>query len=568
MASEQVRLASVALGPLIRKRGTSPALGASLRRAVQSLDIALVEEDERASSEAAARATQELQQCLPLIQGSTRPADHAQLEGITKVLSFLAPPEVAKTAVPVQALPEVASLVPEPVAQPPIPQPAQPPPSLPSPTQPLPSPPPEPPRAPEPAKAGPSPDEPRVSANFPTVHLRVEGIQESLRILRVALDSPLATLGDLESVHARMRKFASAVKWLAPSRVGLFRDVAGISANSARQVAADLALFHLGDHQRVERLLANLEKAALAKQWLPSPASTVLRVLAATQPLDILLDFFTKTSSSELRALLLPVLAERDALPAGQLLDLAIDHDDEIAARAAEALAWTGDAGEASLLFTWAVQAKEHGRANALLFAAAVLGSTAAVVESRKRLFKPAMSVGYLADALAIAGDGSDTRRLLDLAMQPIPDLSRVLLDAANLGCVETISEFDDFVGRAPVGVVEEVRRFVLGRQRRPPQHGGRLLHGQPWSVAGVLDRLSATDEPWQSANRMALELRVRTGIVPPCRLPLVAPTAIRAEAVTKWRSHYAKADAKLAAGTWHYQGRPIPEVDKKGSVR
>jgi hypothetical protein len=45
MASEQVRLASKALGPLLRRHGTSPALKVTLRQAVKTLARALVETD-------------------------------------------------------------------------------------------------------------------------------------------------------------------------------------------------------------------------------------------------------------------------------------------------------------------------------------------------------------------------------------------------------------------------------------------------------------------------------------------------------------------------------------------
>ena len=579
MASEQVRLASEALGPLLRKRGTSPALGASLRRAVQALDQALTEDDEEVSAESASRAAKELQECLPLIRDSERPADHAQLEGITKVLSFLLPDAVAPVAPPVveQQAPVQATLKmvlpsPAPVPAPqisPLPElaPALPPPSSLPPTQP-----------PIPATTKPEqqPSAVQTTLSFPTIHLRVAGLQESLRLLHVVSRKHLATLADLEIAHARMRKVFCAVGWLGPSRIPPFREVSGKRENSNRQVATDLALGRLGDRQSIEQLLDGLEKAAASKNWLPTHLSAALRVLAGSESLEALLTFFGKTSSPALRALLLPVLAEREALPAGQLLDLAIDGDDEVAARAAEALAWAADAGEASLLFTWAMEAKTPLRANALLFSAAILGSTAAVVEVRKRLAKPTMFVGYLADALAIAGDDSDVEHLLDSAADPNPDIAHMLLAAANLGNTKTVHEFEDFDRRAPADVLEEVPRMILGSEgdhtphpnTGSPEKGKRMLRGRPWSVAAVLDRLSAPDELLLSANRMALEIRVRTGIMPPCRLPLFTSAAVRSDIIAKWRSHYAKADAKLTPGGWYYQGKPISRPDQKGATR
>jgi hypothetical protein len=579
MASEQVRLASEALGPLLRKRGTSPALGASLRRAVQVLDQALTEDDERVSSESASRAAKALQECLPLIRDSERPADHAQLEGITKVLSFLlldavAPvaPPVVELPAPVQATLKMVLPSPEPAPVPqvsPLPElaPALPPPSSSPPTQP-----------PIPATSKPEqqPSAVQSTLSFLTIHLRVAGIQESLRLLHVVSLKHLATLADLEIAHARMRKVFRAVGWLGSSRVPPLREASAKRENSNKQVAADLALAHLGDRQSIEQLLDGLEKTAASKNWLPTHLSAALRVLAASESLEVLLTFFGKTPLPALRALLLPVLAEREALPAGHLLDLAIDGDDEVAARAAEALAWTADAGEASLLFTWAMAAKTPLRANALLFSAAVLGSTAAVVEVRKRLAKPTMFANYLADALAIVGDDSDVEHLLDSAANPNPDTTHILLAAANLGNTKTVHEFEDFDRRAPADVLEEVPRIILGNKdghAQRPNAGSaektrRMLRGQPWSIAAVLDRLSAPDELLLSANRMALEIRVRTGIMPPCRLPLFTSAGMRSDIIAKWRSHYAKADAKLAPGGWYYQGKPISKPDQKGATR
>jgi hypothetical protein len=416
----------------------------------------------------------------------------------------------------------------------------------------------------------------QTTLSFPTIHLRVAGLQESLRLLHVVSRKHLATLADLEIARVRMRKVFCAVGWLGPSRIPPFREVSGKRENSNRQVATDLALGRLGDRQSIEQLLEGLEKAAASKNWLPAHLSAALRVLAGSESLEVLLAFFGKTSSPALRALLLPVLAEREALPAGQLLDLAIDGDDEVAARAAEALAWAADAGEASLLFTWAMGAKSPLRANALLFSAAILGSTAAVVEVRKRLAKPTMFVGYLADALAIAGDDSDVEHLLDSAADPNPDIAHMLLAAANLGNTKTVHEFEDFDRHAPADVLEEVPRMILGSEgghtphpnTGSPEKGKRMLRGRPWSVAAVLDRLSAPDELLLSANRMALEIRVRTGIMPPCRLPLFTSAAVRSDIIAKWRSHYAKADAKLTPGGWYYQGKPISKPDQKRATR
>jgi hypothetical protein len=88
------------------------------------------------------------------------------------------------------------------------------------------------------------------------------------------------------------------------------------------------------------------------------------------------------------------------------------------------------------------------------------------------------------------------------------------------------------------------------------------MLRGQPWSVARVLEGLAAIDHPAQSQRRSALEIRVRTGLVPPTGFPLLASVAARAEVLAKWGTHFAKANAKLAPGGWYYQGKPAKSVE------
>jgi hypothetical protein len=108
MAKEQVRSASKALSPLLRRRGTSPAVGSALRRAVQALDKAMAEPEGQETPEEIRQALAELRGCMVLIHESDRPADQEQLEGAAKALSFLAPLEAELPALPadqVQGLP-------------------------------------------------------------------------------------------------------------------------------------------------------------------------------------------------------------------------------------------------------------------------------------------------------------------------------------------------------------------------------------------------------------------------------------------------------------------------------
>ncbi|HEY5284774.1 MAG TPA: hypothetical protein VIM14_18420, partial [Polyangia bacterium] len=96
MASEQVRQASKVIGPLLRRRGTSPALGATLRRALGALDKSLGGLDGPKQEKAEQAGIAELRACVGLIAVSDRPADHEQLEGINKALAILAPPETTR----------------------------------------------------------------------------------------------------------------------------------------------------------------------------------------------------------------------------------------------------------------------------------------------------------------------------------------------------------------------------------------------------------------------------------------------------------------------------------------
>jgi hypothetical protein len=75
--------------------------------------------------------------------------------------------------------------------------------------------------------------------------------------------------------------------------------------------------------------------------------------------------------------------------------------------------------------------------------------------------------------------------------------------------------------------------------------------------VAGVLERLAANDETILSQRRLALELRVRTGLVPPAILPSLAPAQVRAKALAPWADHFARSSGRLPTGQWYYQGKP-----------
>jgi hypothetical protein len=115
---------------------------------------------------------------------------------------------------------------------------------------------------------------------------------------------------------------------------------------------------------------------------------------------------------------------------------------------------------------------------------------------------------------------------------------------------------------RVPRETLEEARRMILGdgsahpSGEASPNSALRRLHGEPWSVSGLLSRLAAPDEPVQSQRRLALEIRVRTGLVPPTKFPLLMSAAARAELVANWNAYFAKTNASLKPGGWYYQGQ------------
>jgi hypothetical protein len=542
--SEQVRLASVALGPLLRKRGTSPALGANLRRAVAALDRALAEDDEGATAAAASEAATELQACLPLILASRRPADHDQLDGIAIALSLLIAAE--PLAVPaVQTAPPPADLS----------LPAAPEPTAPIPTAPA-----------TPALAEPAPATiPKLP--FPTVRLRLGSLRENLRLLRVALTSPFATLRGLDGVLSKHARIAQAIRWASKKNLAAFRQASVSGENFEERLLAQLTLVHVGVPDGVDALLAGIEEAATRDGVLPPTADPLIRILQSADASEQLLGAFRKSASVRFRALLLPILAERDLLPAEELLDLLARGDLALVVPAARALAWSGRSRDASLLLGWALGATSLERANALLFAAVALGSEAALAEVRERIGRdqPGSAARHLVDALTIAGDASDADLLLSRAATSDEARVYALLAAANLGNSDTIREMAPLSDRVSGVAFAEALRLIQGVDRTTPDNPGmRLLRGQPWSIPGILACLASPDEPVQAQRRLALELRVRTGVTPQTTFPPLLSGAVRAELLADWSSAFTKASARFRPGGWYYRGRPAKRADEE----
>ena len=551
MVKEQVRSASKHLSPLLRRRGTSPAVGSALRRAFQALDKAMAAPEGPDVPTSIHQALAELRGCMVLIQESDRPADQEQLEGVATALSFLAPLEADLPPPPANQVqtaqaPSVFHTV--------VPSSLPPPPTTPAP-----------PLARRPRSERKRRSQPALDVGTVDVHLA--GLHGCFDTLHAVLNGSTHRLAELDQAAESLRCRLLAVAWLGDQRTPLWVKASREAQEPADRLVASAALVHLQAQGGAERSMTVVERAAQGEAPLAPVAMTVLNTLHGQHFLACARAVFDKTKSETVRALLLPLLVERGALTPDQLVPL-VDHvHDGVAIAAAVALAWIGDAQHAPVLVMRALGAKDRQRSNALLFAATALGSMAALDEVRTRVkarndFDERLDE-RLIDALAIAGDDGDASLLVDLATRSEANATYALFAAANLGCAETaraLPAFDDRVSKAVLG---EAKRLILGdgetSEPNPSQRtaSGRLLRGQPWSISGLLARLAASDETIVSQRRLALELRVRTGLVPPAPLPSFAPAQARSAALAPWTDHFARAGSRLAAGQWYYQGKP-----------
>jgi hypothetical protein len=534
MALNQVRQASKVLGPLLRKRGTSPAVGAALRRALQALDKAFSGLAAQAQDETVAAGMAELRSCVDLIRQSDRPADHEQLEGVEKALALLAPAEEAVPAVPMPDLVLAAAKDPPASARKPEAQAA---------------------------KVGPARRAAR-AFDLGAAGALLGGYEAKLHMLHVVASGPLFRNADLDAATAELDKQVHALRWLGKDRIPEILCVADTAKSLADRLAAGAALVHLGDAHGAEMVVGLLGKAAADKQPLPEDSQTLLRTFTDDSVVQWFLKVFLLPVHPTVCGLLLPLLAERNLLSSDQLWNLLGHARDEVAVEAAQALVWSDGQVDTQALLAWARQARTSRRANALLYAATVFGSSAALAEVRARAQAGEAVDRLLALALAVAGDASDAVLLMRLAEQFEDDAPVLLLAAANLGCAGTLAALPALEGRVPADVLEEARRRIAGA---PGQAGNvgtakdvRLLRGQPWSVEGLLACLQAPGEPLQAQRHLALELRVRTGQASPRPLPLLVPGAARPGLLADWNSCYAKANGRLKPGVWYYQGKPV----------
>jgi hypothetical protein len=537
MASDQVRQASKLLGPLLRRRGTSPAVGASLRRALQALDKSFTGLSPQAQAETIEAGIAELRACAELCGKSERPADHEQREGINQALALLAPVKEAYAPAPGPALALAAPVEPQAAAAPR--------------------------RGAAPARRRTRP--PTAPAlDFKTAGVLLDGLAAKLQTLHVVLHEPRFRLVDVYGADAELQKQVTALKWLGRERIPEILRVADVAKSVDDRLAAGAALVHLGEPRGAEMMMGILGKAAADQQPLPDTSATLLRTLTDASLLDWLLKIFLKPAHPAICGLLLPLLAERNLLASEQLWQLVGHAKDDVAVEAAQALPWTDGNHDTQAMLAWAREARTPRRAAALLFAATVLGSAAALGEVRARVQRGENVDRLLVDALAVAGAPADAAALVALAARPDADAEYVLLAAANLGSAETLAALPGLADSVDASVADEVRRMLTGdasaanADSPKPDPAVRRLRGQPWSVAGLLACLAEPGETVHAQRLMALELRARTGQVPLSTLPVLLPKDARPELLANWQSYYAKANGRLVPGDWYYQGKSM----------
>jgi len=545
MSKDQIRSASKALVPLLRRRGTSPAVGSGLRRAMQALDKALAAPEGDQAAEPTRQALGELRRCLVLMHESERPADHEQMEGTAEALSFLAPLETTLPAAPVEeATPAVAPSVFQTVL--PTSRPIEPPRPA---RQPL-----RQPRERRPVVAQPRSD---------SVQMQLMGLVAGFDTLRAVTSSLSLRLADLDAANKTVGAYLRAASWLGRQRVPSIIKLSREAKETETRLAAATVLIHLQEPGGAERSLMVVERAAQARKPLAPSARTTLHWLRGDDFIACANTVFAKTTCDAVRTLLLPLLVEHGQLSAEALLPLIEHADDDLATCAARALAWVGEGQHAATLTAAARRAGQPARVGALLFAGAALGSFEALTEIRARVRKREAVSHAMVDALAVAGDPSDAALLVELAAEDNANAAPILLAAAGLGDQATLNALPSFVDRVSGEVLGEARRRIAGEGSQAEANSvpGRLFRGQAWSVARLIERLSDPHETVSAQRLLALELRVRTGVVPPTLLPRLASTKERSEAVASWTSHYAKSNGRLDAAKWYYQGKALPSA-------
>jgi hypothetical protein len=263
MVSEHVQRASMILGPLLSRRGTSLAVAVTLRQVGKSLDRALGEADAKLWPHVVRQATSELRYALVLMGKSDLPVDLELRDDAGKALAMLESAEPPATPPATPPAP-VKEFVAPPIAPRPMSRPVPPPPAT---------------RAMDTHKPT---VRPLLSLEFPTVRLRLLGLLQRFRILHAALADAPSSPAAVEAARTELHKHIEAIRWLGEKRMPAFLKAVETAEGLEDQLVAGAALVYLGAPGGIERLTALLARVATENR--PEIAGTILRSFTQGAP--------------------------------------------------------------------------------------------------------------------------------------------------------------------------------------------------------------------------------------------------------------------------------------------
>jgi hypothetical protein len=360
---------------------------------------------------------------------------------------------------------------------------------------------------------------------------------------RTLLQDPLATWAELIALDQAMDQVIRSLLWAGPPAADcLVQALAAITTAAAEnpEAASDDAIFAVAlgllKTGRAQELLGCLGPGGQPAVRSSAGAWAALRLGAASHlaPIAALADHQDQPPSP----VLLEILTDHALITADHLIVYLDSPDDRVAGRAAELLAWMGDQpAHAEALDSRLTGDLPPERRQSLRFAAALLGSSAALAELRASgdAGEPPQSALAI-DALIAAGTRVDAGQLRRWATADSPLAPLVLLAVAHLGDADHLPAIDG--SPADPAVKRRARLQILGDDgasspARAPQ-GQRLLRGRPWSRGEALARLRAPDELLCARRWHALEALAHPGVRPASALDAATSIAVQENVVGK----------------------------------
>lgn len=554
-----LRAASASLAVLRTHEGLSPELRARLREAAQELRDAVEDSSRR---EAVKRAASLLRDCLAALPSGVEGGEKLRT-GVASVLGHLAqflgdqPFPVADTgedwAIPVGArpvpatiaLPQMVTPTPEPThgfsvaatlvlesSAPPAMDGAQP--SL------------------APPSTAIAPVDLPPEAAVPSLSEQLLRIERAYGARAGCIDAPNATFAELQAAERRIRACEAKACELLAARTGSPSD------DGASELPGTGTWWLSGQRGQLvsggPSLASALAKVAADPAEKHRIAIDVLRLNPAYASTTDVWAVLRGPALMGLRARCLPLLFQNH-LPDGEALVKMLD-EPAMAMAAAAALPWCRIREGGQRLLEKALVCPSAELSDALLFASLAQGDRESISEVRIRLAGGSVS-GWLIDALAVAGDEADADLLSDVATNPESPAEYTIWALAHLGAPSAVARMRELEARARPGLVERAIELMVGRGDTHSTAAGRVVDGEPWSVAAMLRRLAFPAElPLPILRWTALDLPVRTGQSAPCIYDIAASAEHQQSAGRSFAACYA-ACPEPGRGGWHYFGRP-----------